>query len=48
LLVALEANYFVLTTASNWSRLMNELRKNVLDPSCGDCTRMIDLRPGEW
>jgi hypothetical protein len=48
LLVALEANDFVLTTASNWSRLMNELRKNVLDPRCGNCTRMVDLRPGEW
>jgi hypothetical protein len=32
LLVVLEANDFVLTTASNWSRLMNEMRKNVLDP----------------
>jgi hypothetical protein len=48
LLVALEANDFVLTTKSNWSRLMNELRKNVLDPRCDKCTQMIDLRPGEW
>jgi hypothetical protein len=48
LLVALEANDFVLTTKSNWSRLMNELRKNLLDPRCGNCTQMIDLRPGEW
>jgi hypothetical protein len=48
LIVALEANDFVLTTKSNWSRLMNELRKNVLDPRCGNCTQMIDLRPGEW
>jgi hypothetical protein len=48
LLVAMEANDFVLTTASNWSRLMNELRKNVLDPRCGNCTRMIDLAAGEW
>lgn len=48
LLVALEANDFVLTTASNWSRLMNELRENVLDPRCGNCTRMIDLKYGEW
>jgi hypothetical protein len=48
LLVAMEANDFVLTTASNWSRLLNELRKNVLDPNCGNCTQMIDLRPGEW
>lgn len=48
LLVAMEANYFVLTTASNWSRLMNELRKNVINVRCRNCTHMIDLRPGEW
>jgi hypothetical protein len=48
LLVALEANTFVLTTKSNWSRVLNELRKRVLDEKCGNCTRMIDLRPGEW
>lgn len=48
LLVALEANAFVLTTASNWSRLMNELRQTIIDPECNHCTRMIDLRPGEW
>ncbi|GAX26545.1 hypothetical protein FisN_23Lh073 [Fistulifera solaris] len=48
LLVALEANAFVLTTASNWSRLLNELRQSILDPECDHCTRMIDLRPGEW
>ncbi|GAX27463.1 hypothetical protein FisN_23Hh073 [Fistulifera solaris] len=48
LLVALEANAFVLTTASNWSRLLNELRQSILDPACDHCTRMTDLRPGEW
>lgn len=48
LLVALEADYFVLTTASNWSRLMDQLRTMVVDRFCGNCTRMIDLRPGEW
>ncbi|KAI2502024.1 hypothetical protein MHU86_12427 [Fragilaria crotonensis] len=47
LLVAMEANYFVLTTISNWSRLMNELRKNVVNPRCGNCTYMIDLQAGE-
>ena len=47
LLLSMEANDYVLTTASNWSRLMNELRKNVLDPRCNNCTRMIDLRYGE-
>ncbi|KAI2501287.1 hypothetical protein MHU86_13150 [Fragilaria crotonensis] len=46
LLVAMEANYFVLTTTSNWSRLMDELRKNVIDPRCDGCTYMIDLQEG--
>lgn len=44
LLVAMEANDFVLTTASNWSKLMDELRRSILDPHCGNCTSMIDLR----
>jgi hypothetical protein len=48
LLVAMEANDFVLTTGSNWSRLMNELRKNVIDPRCQNCTLMIDLMKGEY
>lgn len=48
LLVALEANSFVLTTKSNWSRLINELRRNIVDRQCNNCTRMIDLRPGQW
>jgi hypothetical protein len=43
LLVAMEANDFVLTTASNWSRLINEIRKNIIDPRCNNCTLMIDL-----
>jgi hypothetical protein len=43
LLVALQSDDFVLTTISNWSRLINELRKTVIDPRCNDCTRMIDL-----
>lgn len=50
LLVAMEANHFVLTTASNWSRLMDELRKQVLDPRCNKCTSSIDLKapkPGD-
>jgi hypothetical protein len=47
LIVAMEANHFVLGTTSNWSRLMNELRKNVLDPRCGNCTTLIDLEEGE-
>ncbi|KAI2495512.1 hypothetical protein MHU86_19008 [Fragilaria crotonensis] len=47
LLVAMEANYFVMTTKSNWARLMNELRKNVIDPRCDGCTYMVDLEEGE-
>jgi hypothetical protein len=46
LLVAMEANYFVLTTKSNWSVLINELRENVVDPRCQGCTLLVDLRPG--
>ena len=48
LLVAMEANDFVLTTASNWSRLMNEIRKNIINPRCNECTKMIDLSFGEF
>lgn len=48
LLVALEANAFVLTTQSNWSRLLDSLRRNVVDRRCGNCTQAIDLRPGVW
>jgi hypothetical protein len=48
LLVAMEANDFVLTTASNWSRLMNEIRLNILNPRCNNCTIMMDLKYGEW
>jgi hypothetical protein len=48
LLVAMEANDFVVTTASNWSRLINELRQNILDPRCNYCTKVVDLKPGEW
>lgn len=48
LLVALQANEFVLTTNSNWSRLINELRKTVLESRCRGCTRVVDLSPGEW
>ena len=48
LLIAMEADEFVLTTGSNWSRLMNEIRKNIIDPRCHGCTEMIDLRPGCW
>lgn len=48
LLVALEARLFVLTSKSNWSRLMDQLRMNIIDPRCNSCTKKIDLRPGMW
>jgi hypothetical protein len=48
LLVAMEANDFVLTTASNWSRIMNELRIAVLESRYPGSTQMVDLRSGEW
>ena len=48
LVLAMEANHFVLTTGSNFSRLMNELRSNVIDPRCDNCTTFIDLRNGEY
>lgn len=44
LLIALESKFFVLTTGSNWSRLINELRTNVVDVRCKNCTQMIDLQ----
>ena len=43
LLISLEANRYVLVSGSNWSRLINELRKSVVDSRCGQCTKMIDL-----
>ena len=48
LLIACESNYHVLTTGSNWSRLMNEVRKNINDKHCNGCTYMIDLEYGEY
>jgi hypothetical protein len=48
ILVAMEARFFVLTSQSNWSRLINHLRMQVIDPRCNECTKMIDLRPGVW
>jgi hypothetical protein len=45
LLVAMEANGFVLTTKSNWSLLMNELRENVMEPRCHGCTLHTNGRP---
>jgi hypothetical protein len=44
LLLAMEANDFVLMTTSNFSRVIDELRRAILDPHCGNCTSVIDLR----
>jgi hypothetical protein len=48
LLVSMEAKHYILTLGSNWSRLINELRKTVLDLRCNNCTTMIDLLYDEW
>ena len=40
LLLAMEANNFVLTLGSNWSRLLDELRNNIVEPRCRNCTMM--------
>lgn len=44
LMLALEAKYYILTSGSNWSRLIDELRKNVVNQLCNNCTVMTDLR----
>ena len=46
LILALEARYFVLTSGSNWSRLINELRTTRVDGFCNKCTFAIDVSPG--
>lgn len=53
LLVALEADHYVLTSASNWSRLINELRRSIVKnngcPKPGeDCTTVVDLRKANF
>ena len=44
LVIAMEANDYVLTMMSNWSRLMDELRLRIVDQLCGGCTNAIKLR----
>ena len=46
LLLAMEGKHYVLTSGSNWSRLIDELRLNIVDVACGGCTNMVDLREG--
>jgi hypothetical protein len=48
LLVSMEANDYVLSTASSFGRVMNNIRTNIIDPRCGNCTRLVDLQPGAW
>lgn len=43
LLISMQANRYVLSTGSNWSRLINELRKNIVDPRCGKCTTVAEF-----
>jgi hypothetical protein len=43
LLISMQANRYVLATGSNWSRLINELRKNIVDPRCGNCTTVAEF-----
>jgi len=44
LLVSMEANYYVLTTISFWSRLIDGLRTNVVDQRCNSCTKVHHLQ----
>ena len=47
LLIALEAKYFVLTNSSNWSKLINLLRRVHVDVDCDSCTDVVVLgEPG--
>ena len=48
LLLAMESRYFVLTTSSNWSRLINELRLSRIEPIYPGSTDMIDIVHGRW
>lgn len=48
LLLSMQSNHYVLATTSNWSRLINELRLNIIAPRCDNCTFMLDLHPGQW
>lgn len=43
-ILAVESKYFVLTTASNWSAVIDSLRLGVLNSDCNKCTDSIDLK----
>jgi hypothetical protein len=47
LVLGMDAKYFLLTLCSNWSRMMDELRRSVIDPYCegseGSCSEMHNV-----
>ena len=43
LLVLLQARHFVLVRGSNWSRLIDHLRRTRMNALCSRCTSMVDL-----
>ena len=43
-IIACNANSYILTTSSNLSRLMDEIRQNVVDANFNNITRLIDLQ----
>ena len=47
LLIAMEARHYIITTGSNWSRLIDELRTNVLNAKCEIEKSAIDSRIGD-
>ena len=48
LVIAMQADGYVLTRSSNFSRLMNEIRVSIVNVQCGNCTEMVDLQFGVW
>lgn len=44
LLLAMESRFYVITSGSNYSMLIEALRRGVLDKECTGCTDVIDLK----
>lgn len=44
LLLAMESKYYVITSGSNYSMLIEALRRGVVDKACQGCTDAIDLK----
>jgi hypothetical protein len=42
----MEANDFVFDDSIGVAHGMNS--GSILDPTCGNCTPLVDLKPGEW